>query len=87
MITFGDVRRYAQEYVNRPYAFGKEDFIKIVEEYVNSLPEWKRESIVGIVREVNGVKVTKAVKRKDLPKVLREDEEFFNIWIKTLTKG
>jgi hypothetical protein len=73
--------------MNRPYAFGKEDFIKIVEEYVNSLPEWKKESIVGIVREVNGVKVTKAVKRKDLPKVLREDEEFFKIWIKTLTKG
>jgi hypothetical protein len=73
--------------MNRPYAFGKEDFIKIVEEYVNSLPEWRKESIVGIVREVNGVKVTKAVKRKDLPKVLREDEEFFKIWIKTLTKG
>jgi hypothetical protein len=78
MKTFEDVRKFAQEYVNRPYAFGKEDFIKIVEEYVNSLPEWKRESIVGIVREVNGVKVTKAVKKKDLPRILREDEEFFN---------
>jgi hypothetical protein len=78
MITFDDVRRYAQEYVNRPYAFGKEDFIKVVEEYVNSLPEWKRESIIGIQKEVNGVKVTKAVKKKDLPKILREDEEFFN---------
>lgn len=78
MITFDDVRRYAQEHVNRPYAFGKEDFIKVVEEYVNSLPEWKRESIIGIQKEVNGVKVTKAVKKKDLPKILREDEEFFN---------
>ena len=82
MITFSDVRRYAQEYMNRPYAFGKEDFIKIVEEYVNSLPEGKKESIVGIVREVNGVKATKAVKRKDLPRILREDEEFFNIIVR-----
>jgi hypothetical protein len=78
VITFSDVRKYAQEYVNRPYAFGKEDFIKVVEEYVNSLPDWKKESIIGIVREVNGVKVTKAVKHKDLPRILREDEEFFN---------
>ena len=82
MITFSDVRKYAQEYVNRPYAFGKEDFIKVVEEWVASMPYWKRESIIGIVREVNGVKVTKAVKHKDLPRILREDEEFFNTLVR-----
>jgi hypothetical protein len=78
MRTFEDVRRFAQEYVNRPYSFGKEEFIKVVEEYVESLPEWKKESVIGIMREVNGAKVTRAVKHKDLPRVLREDEEFFN---------
>jgi len=87
MTTFLDVRNAAQKLLQQPYSFSKEDFIKVVEEYVNSLPEWKRESIVGIVSEMNGIKITKAVMRKDLPKVLREDEEFFNLWIKTLAKG
>jgi len=82
MITFKDLRNYAKEYINKPYAFGKEDFIKVVEGYVNSLPEWRKESIIGVVREVNGVKVTKAVKYKDLPKILREDEEFFNTLVR-----
>jgi len=82
MKTFEDVRKFAQEYVNRPYAFGKEDFIKVVEEWVYSMPDWKKESIIGIQREVNGVKITKAVKHKDLPRILREDEEFFNILVR-----
>jgi len=87
MTTFLDVRNAAQKLLQQPYSFSKEDFLKVVEEYAQSLPDWLKNSIIGIQKEVNGVKVTKAVKRKDLPKVLREDEEFFNTFVRILANG
>jgi asparagine synthetase A len=80
MATFNDVRMAALRLSQQPLSFSKDDFIKVVEDYVNSLPEWKRKALLGFMVE----KKRKVVTHEELPRVLREDAEFFNAFVRSL---
>jgi hypothetical protein len=84
MATFRDVREAAVRLVLQPLSFSREDFIRVVEEYVNSLPEWKRKSLVGYVRKEEGRERSVVVTHEELPRKLREDPEFFDAYVRAL---
>jgi len=80
---FEDVVEAARKLVNQPLAFSLDRFIRIVEEYVEGLPEQLKESYVGYFSPTG----SKVVKRRDLPRVLREDPDFRDRFIRMLASG
>jgi len=78
--TLEDVIEAARRLVEQPLSFSLESFLRVVEDYVNSLPENLKESYFGVMAGP----YRKAVKRKDLPRVLREDPEFRERFIRFL---
>ena len=81
-VTFEQLRQHAALMLEKPLSFSKEDFIKLVEEYVEGLPEWRKDALLGY--KVPGKVV--AVRYRDLPRVLREDEEFFRRYVRALAE-
>jgi hypothetical protein len=84
--TLRDVRQAAIRLTQQPLSFSREDFIKIVEEYVNSLPEWRRKSLLGYVREEGERAKRVVVTHEELPRKLREDPEFFQAFVRALAQ-
>lgn len=82
-VTFEQLRQHAALLLEKPLSFSKEDFIKLVEEYVEGLPEWKKDALLGYM--IPGMVVV--VRYRDLPRVLREDEEFFRRYVRALAEG
>ena len=80
MASLEEVVEAARRLVEQPLSFSLESFLRVVEDYVNSLPESLRESYFGVM--VGHYR--KVVKRKDLPRVLREDPEFRERFIRFL---
>jgi len=78
--TFEDLQRMARLIVEGAIAFSLEDFVKKVEEWVESQPEQLKNSVIGYF----GLGSARAVKRADLPKVLREDPDFRERFIRFL---
>ena len=82
--TFEDLRKTAKLMLSQPVSFSIEDFVKKVEDYVNSLPEWRRNAFFGCIVQVNGVQRKYLVRYTELPKLLREDPEFRERYIRAL---
>jgi hypothetical protein len=80
--TLEDVVEAARRLVEQPLSFSLESFLRVVEDYVNSLPESLRESYFGVKEGP----YRKVVKRKDLPRVLRENPEFRERFIRFLVE-
>jgi hypothetical protein len=80
--TFNDLIDKAALFVEQPFSFSKDNFIKEVEEYIQSLPESRRNAIIGFI----GPTCMKAVKYSELPNVLRSDEDFFRRYVNALAK-
>jgi hypothetical protein len=78
--SFEELVEAARRLVEQPLSFSLESFLRVVEDYVNSLPESLKESYLGVMAGP----YRKVVKRKDLPKVLREDPEFRERFIRFL---
>lgn len=78
--TFEDVVRAARMLIEQPLSFSVDSFIKVVEEWLESLPENLKDSYVGFFSPSGA----KAVRRRDLPRVLREDPEFRERFVRML---
>jgi len=70
--------------INRELVLGKSiealrdlrvEFVKAYEEYINSLPEDKREDMFGHFRG-------KLIRKKDIPKLLLEDDKLFEMFVR-----
>jgi hypothetical protein len=92
--TFNDLIDKAALFVEQPLSFTKDNFIKEVEEYVKSLPEKRRNAIIGYIvpPDPNSPESSipksrvKAVRYYELPQVLRSDEDFFRRYVNALAK-
>jgi Fe-S oxidoreductase len=73
VVTFNDVRQAAKQLLEkRAWSFADtENFVKLLEAYVESLPEEQRKLATVVV--VGGRSYV--IKREDYPKVFREDPE------------
>ena len=80
VVTFEELQALARTLLERPLAFSVDDFVKKVEEWVNGQPEQLRDSLIGYF----GPGGSKVVKRSELPKVLREDPDFREKFIRFL---
>ena len=81
-ITFEELQALARVMLERPIAFTVEDFVKKVEEWVNG-PEQLKNSYIGFFGSSGG----RMVKRSELPRVLREDPDFREKFIRFLAGG
>jgi len=79
-VTFEELQALARMLLERPLAFSVDDFVKKVEEWVNGQPEQLKNSYIGYFGSGGG----KVVKRSELPKVLREDPDFREKFIRFL---
>jgi hypothetical protein len=61
-------------------SFSVDDFVRKVEEYVQGLPEWRRNSYLGYFGSIG----PRLIKYSELPRVLREDPEFRERYIRAL---
>jgi len=59
---------------------GLEAFIRMVEDWVSGQPDWLKNSYVGYFSPAG----PKAVKRADLPRVLRSDPDFLMRFLRLL---
>jgi hypothetical protein len=88
--TFNDLINKAALFVEQPHSFSKDNFIREVEEYVKSLPESKRNAIIGYIVPPDTSSLfqgrVKAVKYSELPQVLRSDEDFFRRYVQQLAR-
>jgi hypothetical protein len=82
--TFEDLRNAAKLLLSQPMSFTVDSFIQKVEDYVNSLPEWRRNSFFGCMVRVGGTERRYLVRYTELPKLLREDPEFRERYIRAL---
>jgi len=78
--TFEDLRKAAKLLLSQPMSFSVDDFVRKVEEYVQGLPEWRRNSYLGYFGPIGA----RLVKYSDLPRLLREDPEFRERYIRAL---
>jgi hypothetical protein len=82
--TFEDLRKAAKLVLSQPMSFTVDSFIKKVEEYVQGLPEWRRNSFFGCIVRVGDTERKYLVRYTELPKLLREDPEFRERYIRAL---
>jgi len=82
--TFGELREAAKQLVSQPMTFSVDDFIHKVEDWVNSMPEWKRNGYFGFVVRIGNIERRYLVRYTELPKVLREDPVFRERYIRAL---
>jgi hypothetical protein len=82
--TFEDLRKAAKLMLSQPVSFSIDDFVRKVEDYVNSLPEWRRNSFFGCIVRVGDTERKYLVRYTELPKLLREDPEFRERYIRAL---
>jgi hypothetical protein len=80
--TFDELIDKAALLIEQPYSFTKDNFIREVEEYVKSLPEKRRNAIIGFISPQG----MKAIKYSELPQVLRSDEDFFRRYVQQLAR-
>ena len=83
VVTFEELQALARMLLERPIAFTVEDFVKKVEEWLNGQPEQLRDSFIGYFGPGGG----KVVKRSELPRILREDPDFREKFIRFLAGG
>jgi len=92
--TFSELINKATLLIEQPHSFSKDNFIREVEEYVKSLPESKRNAIIGYIVPPDTSSPegslfhgrVKAVKYSELPQVLRSDEDFFRRYVQQLAR-
>jgi len=79
-VTFEELQQFARMLLEKPLSFSLDDFVKKVEEWVQSQPEPLRDSFIGYF----GSGGSKVVRRRELPQALREDPDFRERFIKFL---
>jgi hypothetical protein len=82
--TFEDLRNAAKLLLSQPMSFTVDSFIQKVEEYVQGLPEWRRNSFFGYMVRVGDAERKYLVRYTELPKLLREDPDFRERYIRAL---
>jgi len=81
MVRFEDLVNEAVK-ISEGRVMAFDDFVRKVEEYVASLPERAKDAAIVVPSAERPVVVT----RRELPRKLREDPEFFRAFVKWLSQ-